>query len=97
MPTTSLDQLRNLQHSSKYSQIRVVFCEKLNRWYIQLEDKNTGQLFAESPITEFPTKSIEPVSDSSRYFVLKIENQGELKFQLTENYLNWQKIIWDVY
>jgi len=47
---------------------------------IKLEDKNTGQLFAEAPITEFPTKSIEPVSDSSRYFVLKIENQGRSAF-----------------
>lgn len=47
---------------------------------IKLEDKNNGQLFAEAPITEFPTKSIEPVSDSSRYFVLKIENQGRTAF-----------------
>ena len=47
---------------------------------MQLEDKNNGQLFAEAPITEFPTKSIEPVSDSSRYFVLKIENQGRTAF-----------------
>ena len=45
-----------------------------------MEDKNSGQLFAEAPITEFPTKSIEPVSDSSRYFVLKIENQGRSAF-----------------
>ena len=37
-------------------------------------------MFAEAPITEFPTKSIEPVSDSSRYFVLKIENQGRSAF-----------------
>lgn len=38
---------------------------------IKLEDPNTGDLFAQCPVTE---GAVEPVSDSSRYFVLKIED-----------------------
>jgi len=45
-----------------------------------LEDKTSGQLFAEAPIAEYPTKDIESVSDSSRYFVLRIQNQGRSAF-----------------
>jgi len=45
-----------------------------------LEDKSTGELFADCPISEYPTKDIESVSDSSRYFVLRIQNQGRSAF-----------------
>jgi len=47
---------------------------------IKLEDRNNGQLFAEAPISEYPTKDIESVNDSSRYFVLRIQNQGRSAF-----------------
>ncbi|CAG5091138.1 Oidioi.mRNA.OKI2018_I69.PAR.g12878.t1.cds [Oikopleura dioica] len=47
---------------------------------IKLEDTTNGQLFAECPITEYPTKDIESVNDSSRYFVLRIQNQGRSAF-----------------
>lgn len=39
---------------------------------LKLEDKNTGQLFAQCPVDKYPGLGIESVSDSSRYFVLKI-------------------------
>jgi len=39
---------------------------------IKIEDQNTGSLFAKSIIEEWPTKAVEPVSDSSRYFILRI-------------------------
>ena len=52
----------------------------LNVYDFKLEDRNNGQLFAESPITEYPTKDIESVNDSSRYFVLRIQNQGRSAF-----------------
>jgi len=38
---------------------------------VKLEDPNTGELFAVCAITE---GAIEPVSDSSRYYVIKIED-----------------------
>ncbi|RIB20811.1 adaptin ear-binding coat-associated protein 1 NECAP-1 [Gigaspora rosea] len=41
--------------------------------FIRLEDGNTGELFAQS-LYDPDTNSLEPVRDSSRYFVLRIEN-----------------------
>jgi len=38
---------------------------------IKLEDPNTGDLFAVCPVHE---ASVEPVSDSSRYFVIRIQD-----------------------
>lgn len=47
---------------------------------LKLEDKNSGELFAKCPIDKYPGVAIESVSDSSRYFVLRIQddNNGEL-------------------
>ncbi|KAI1301789.1 Adaptin ear-binding coat-associated protein 1 [Halotydeus destructor] len=43
---------------------------------IKIEDKSSGQLFAQCPIDKYPSVSLEAVSDSSRYFVLKIVNDN---------------------
>lgn len=40
--------------------------------FIKIEDQVTGNLFAQAVVKEMPTKAIEPVSDSSRYFVLRL-------------------------
>jgi len=40
--------------------------------FIKIEDQMSGSLFAQSVINEWPTKALEPVSDSSRYFVLRL-------------------------
>ena len=39
---------------------------------LKLEEKGSGQLFAQCPVDKYPGVSVESVSDSSRYFVLKI-------------------------
>lgn len=39
---------------------------------LKLEDKMSGELFAKCPIDQYPGVAIEAVSDSSRYFVLRL-------------------------
>lgn len=54
---------------------RVRVCTYGPKCVLKLEDKTTGDLFAECPINDYPSvTSIEPVIDSSRYFVVKIVN-----------------------
>jgi len=43
---------------------------------LKLEDKITGELFAKCPVEAYPGIAIEPVSDSSRYFVLRIQDDS---------------------
>ncbi|XP_055624447.1 NECAP-like protein CG9132 [Toxorhynchites rutilus septentrionalis] len=43
---------------------------------VKLEDKNSGALFANCPIESYPGLAIESVSDSSRYFVLRIQDDN---------------------
>uniref|UniRef100_A0A3Q1GF93 NECAP endocytosis associated 2 n=1 Tax=Acanthochromis polyacanthus TaxID=80966 RepID=A0A3Q1GF93_9TELE len=42
--------------------------------FIKLEDKNTGELFAQAPVEQYPGGVVEAVTDSSRYFVIRIED-----------------------
>ncbi|CAK6980351.1 adaptin ear-binding coat-associated protein 1 [Scomber scombrus] len=44
--------------------------------YIKLEDKVSGELFAQAPVKEYPGVTVETVSDSSRYFVLRIQDDN---------------------
>ncbi|KAK9764454.1 hypothetical protein K7432_008025 [Basidiobolus ranarum] len=46
---------------------------------IRLEDENNGELFAVCPYNP-ENNSVEPVLDSSRYFVLRIEDNGRHAF-----------------
>ena len=41
-----------------------------------MEDKNSGELFAACPIENYPGTSVEAVTDSSRYFVVCIQDSG---------------------
>src|SRR6185437_7519606 len=43
---------------------------------LKLEDKASGQLFAKCPIEAYPGLAVEAVSDSSRYFVLRIQDDN---------------------
>ncbi|XP_056398359.1 adaptin ear-binding coat-associated protein 2 [Hyla sarda] len=45
-----------------------------NMAYIKLEDKNSGELFAQATVEQFPGIAVESVVDSSRYFVICIED-----------------------
>lgn len=49
---------------------------KKNECILKLEDKTTGELFAKCPIDKYPGVAIEAVTDSSRYFVLRIQDEG---------------------
>uniref|UniRef100_A0A8D2JLI5 NECAP endocytosis associated 2 n=1 Tax=Varanus komodoensis TaxID=61221 RepID=A0A8D2JLI5_VARKO len=53
---------------------RMRITAKGNVAYIKLEDKNSGELFAQAPVDQFPSIAVEGVTDSSRYFVIRIED-----------------------
>ncbi|XP_030203917.1 adaptin ear-binding coat-associated protein 1 [Gadus morhua] len=55
---------------------RLRITAKGNEAYIKLEDKVSGELFAQAPVQEFPGITVETVSDSSRYFVLRIQDEN---------------------
>ncbi|KAJ8258843.1 hypothetical protein COCON_G00178550 [Conger conger] len=42
--------------------------------YIKLEDRISGELFAQAPVEQYPGSVVEAVTDSSRYFVVRIED-----------------------
>lgn len=46
---------------------------KKDKCIVKLEDRS-GELFAMCPVDKFPGLAVEPVSDSSRYFVLRLED-----------------------
>lgn len=43
---------------------------------LKLEDKTTGALFANCPVDTYPGVAIEAVSDSSRYFVIRVQDDN---------------------
>lgn len=58
---------------------RLQIIAKGSSCYIKLIDKDTGNLFARAPLDSYPGPGIEPVTDSSRYFVTKIVNDADPK------------------
>lgn len=64
----------NLAEPSWTGRMRLI--SKGNEVAIKLEDKNSGELFAKCPIDTYPGIAIEAVSDSSRYFVLRIQDDS---------------------
>lgn len=49
---------------------------KGNKCELRLEDRNNGELFASCPIDTYPGIAVEAVTDSSRYFVICIQDAG---------------------
>lgn len=43
---------------------------------------SAGELFAQAPVKEYPGAAVETVSDSSRYFVLKIQDDNGKQFSV---------------
>ncbi|XP_020286833.1 NECAP-like protein CG9132 [Pseudomyrmex gracilis] len=64
----------NLQEPSWTGRMRLV--SQGENITIKLEDKATGELFAKCPIEQYPGIAVEPVTDSSRYFVLRIQDDN---------------------
>jgi hypothetical protein len=63
----------NLNEPTFSGRMRVV--TNGNQLCIKLEDKVTGQLFANAPVENL-SMAVESVSDSSRYFVLRIQDDS---------------------
>ncbi len=61
---------------------RLTVISKSDRCVVKLEDPNTGETFANCPVNE---TAIEPVNDSSRYFVVRIED-GSGMYMYTYTY-----------
>ncbi|KAK9501614.1 hypothetical protein O3M35_012309 [Rhynocoris fuscipes] len=64
----------NLNEPQWTGRMRLVSKDK--EVYLKLEDKTSGELFAKCPIDKYPGVAIQPVSDSSRYFVLRIQDDN---------------------
>lgn len=54
---------------------RLRLISKSDKMFLKLEDQNSCQLFAQCPIETYPGPAIEPVSDSSRYFVIRVVSE----------------------
>lgn len=63
----------NLQNPDWTGRLRVV--AKAGNCYIKLEDK-AGDLFAQCPVEQYPGVAVEAVMDSSRYFVIRIQDDS---------------------
>ncbi|KIO34310.1 hypothetical protein M407DRAFT_240639 [Tulasnella calospora MUT 4182] len=55
---------------------RMRIIESGDKCNIRLEDATTAEIFAQSPY-DISGTSVEPVLDSSRYFVLRVEDSGK--------------------
>ncbi|XP_072943610.1 NECAP-like protein CG9132 [Epargyreus clarus] len=64
----------NLQEPQWTGRMRLV--AKGEELIMKLEDKSTGELFAKCPIDKYPGVALESVTDSSRYFVVRIQDDN---------------------
>lgn len=57
------------------------YVRRVDTWFtilrlLYLPTGPTGELFAQAPVKEYPGVAVETVSDSSRYFVLRIQDDN---------------------
>ncbi|XP_021189598.3 NECAP-like protein CG9132 [Helicoverpa armigera] len=64
----------NLQEPQWTGRMRLV--AKAEELIMKLEDKTSGELFAKCPIDKYPGVALESVTDSSRYFVVRIQDDN---------------------
>ncbi|KAL4702526.1 hypothetical protein ACJJTC_001411 [Scirpophaga incertulas] len=64
----------NLQEPQWTGRMRLV--AKGEELIMKLEDKTSGELFAKCPIDKYPGVALESVTDSSRYFVVRIQDDN---------------------
>jgi hypothetical protein len=55
---------------------RLKIISKGDQCLIRLEDRNTGAHFATCPIESYPSIAMETVDDSTRYFVIRVQNEN---------------------
>jgi hypothetical protein len=55
---------------------RLKIISKGDKCLIRLEDRNTGAHFATCPIENYPSIAVENVEDSTRYFVIRVQNEN---------------------
>lgn len=55
---------------------RLKIISKGDKCLIRLEDRNTGAHFATCPIDSYPSIAVESVEDSTRYFVIRVQNDN---------------------
>ena len=55
---------------------RLKIISKGEKCLIRLEDRNTGAHFATCPIESYPSIAVENVEDSTRYFVIRVQNDN---------------------
>ena len=55
---------------------RLKIISKGDKCLIRLEDRNTGAHFATCPIESYPSIAVESVDDSTRYFVIRVQNEN---------------------
>jgi hypothetical protein len=55
---------------------RLKILSKGDKCLIRLEDRNTGAHFATCPIESYPSMAVENVEDSTRYFVIRVQNEN---------------------
>ena len=55
---------------------RLKIIAKGDQCLIRLEDRQTGAHFATCPIDTYPSMAVETVEDSTRYFVIRVQNDN---------------------
>lgn len=70
----------NLGEPSWTGRLRVI--SKGDELFLYIEDASTGMLYAKAPVLAFPGAQVQPVEDSSRYFVVKVVNDVDKRSAL---------------
>lgn len=60
----------NLAQPDWTGRLRVI--SKGKECFLRIEDSSSGALYCQAPVTEFPGPQVQPVTDSRRYFVIKV-------------------------